>query len=432
MKSSPIFIILVFMTFGLGAQFPPSIFNSGMNPADQGDLLNIPSPNAKNHSSHFSDMDDVLDSLYYWTWDANNWLLNYGEFYVFNENGNILSLIQRTYENGIWNEQGLNTYSYDLNNNLINTLFQEWDGLNWVNYNQLVNVYDANGNLTSILSQNWNGSGWDNEYKQEFTYDGNNNLITSQSSLWIGGAWASGTRHSFSYDAQNRLTVHLAQVFILDWTNSQQILYTYDANGDLEMNLNQIWNGTGWDDSGRNLYDYDVNHNLISFESQNFEGGLWVSDYQFTYTYDSNNNITSLLIQYYFDGNWVNENRYIVTYDAEQNRITEVSQRWEDIWINQDSFHYYYSLFSSITQTAPEMHISVFPNPATSTLQIQNNDDAFEVSQISIYSSTGVKMGNAAIGDIANEIDISQYSPGSYYMFIRSEEGNAIRNFIKL
>ena len=370
MKSSILFCAFVLLTINLTAQTHPiTDLKSKIEAISHDDNFDV-SSHPNHHSIRF-DNNDILDSVYFWSWYENNWVLSSGQFITTDLNGNIITVRSSTVDSSGWNDLFQNHYIYDANNNLTHDILQEWNGSAWINLEQSVYTYDSNSDLTTDTKQNWNGTSWDNIYLLEYTYDSQHNQLTRQSNIWIGTEWSPGTKHSFTYDLQNRVTVQLVQSWISEWTNSQQLLYTYDTNGDLEMVLNQLWNVMEWDDNYRNLYAHDSNHNRISIVRQDFVAGEWINMYQYMYTYDAFNNITLLLSQFYNLDEWIDQDRFIATYDVDQNRLTEVYQFHEQTWYNVDSTYYFYTLVSSNKELQPDIPMNIFPNPSYGSIHIE-------------------------------------------------------------
>ena len=71
-----------------------------------------------------------------------------------------------------------------------------------------------------------------------------------------------------------------------------------------------------------------------------------------------------------------------------------------------------------------EPNIKIYPNPATNGLYIESTD---EISSISIISTIGnINYEYNAIENL-NRIDISEYSPGLYFVLIKSKNSSIIK-----
>ena len=378
---------------------------------------------------------EILDSIYGWAWyRANNeWIPTYKLIYVTDGNANNLSQHFLLWDGTQWNNQSFDTYQYDLNHNLLTETTQVWNGTDWENSRLTSYSYDSDNNQTQLLEQIWNGSGWDNSYRFDYTYDNNHNRLTQETAFWSGSDWIMGMRHTFTYDQDNHLLLRLVQSWYGEWTNVEQIIYTYNANGLLVETLDQKWVSDQWEDNYRNHFEYDVNQNLSRFVRQNLVGGTWVPEYQFIYDIDINDNILSLLYQTFMNDEWVNDYRFMDTYNSNQNRLTEVFQVWEDEWFNQDSSYYFYSEASDVHDVVSNGSIHIFPNPATDVLHVGYKGKLSGTYSLEIYSKMGVKVmrANIHLSD-ENLIDISHLLPGSYTAVIHDSNGISLQHFVKV
>jgi lysophospholipase L1-like esterase len=73
------------------------------------------------------------------------------------------------------------------------------------------------------------------------------------------------------------------------------------------------------------------------------------------------------------------------------------------------------TLFNSAPVQLPNDPISVYPNPAGSSVRI---DSLEEISRISIYDGTGNKVSEQIINTLPVEIDLSPLGPGLYILWI--------------
>jgi photosystem II stability/assembly factor-like uncharacterized protein len=145
-----------------------------------------------------------------------------------------------------------------------------------------------------------------------------------------------------------------------------------------------------------------------------------------------------------------NENILFIANDAGVYFTVNGGQHWErvgdnmpfvavlDIELNYDNSTIIAGTFgrsiytvdiSSIVTSVPSVElapvISVYPNPATNSIEVCS---LIHVERFEIYSSSGsrVKSGQG------NRIDISDLKPGNYFINISSGEKNLVKRFIKL
>ncbi len=67
--------------------------------------------------------------------------------------------------------------------------------------------------------------------------------------------------------------------------------------------------------------------------------------------------------------------------------------------------------------------VRIYPNPAASTVQIDADED---ISRISIYNSTGSLVSDERIGTRSQTIELSDFEPGTFTLWIHFENGEKI------
>lgn len=77
--------------------------------------------------------------------------------------------------------------------------------------------------------------------------------------------------------------------------------------------------------------------------------------------------------------------------------------------------------------------ISIYPNPAANTLQINNKSQEAVNSRIEILSSVGalIKVVNAVNISGTTSIDVSDLSRGMYFIKLKSTRGDIVKSFVK-
>lgn len=73
--------------------------------------------------------------------------------------------------------------------------------------------------------------------------------------------------------------------------------------------------------------------------------------------------------------------------------------------------------------------VTLFPNPANNTLQIDSNDKT--ISQIYIYSLSGSKISQIDLDTVSPQIDVSSLASGIYFIQLYSEKNVVLKKFVK-
>ncbi|MFH0733482.1 MAG: T9SS type A sorting domain-containing protein [bacterium] len=151
----------------------------------------------------------------------------------------------------------------------------------------------------------------DNQYRVVFTYDLNGNMLTELEQLSTG----------------------------YNITRSSQI---YDSSGKLVQKLQEIWQNLHWVNLFRSTYTYDPQGHLFSAYYEKWFTDIWVMGEFYTYTYDERGNLISRLLQGYQNNEFVNIQRYSYTFDENNNKLSEERANWSNgDW--EDYYHVQYT-----------------------------------------------------------------------------------------
>lgn len=281
---------------------------------------------------------------------------------------------------------------------------------------------------------------YNNLRKSEYTYDSNGKLSSTINYNWDTSTneWAFNYKYEFSYDSngkQESRSGYTRDISTNTWVLELKLEYIYDSNG------NQIlWDGDIWDSSTsiwvndtKIEYTYDNTGalTLYSIYSWDRSADKWVNILKEEYTYDSNENQT-LKISYSWDSssnNWVESGKQEYTFNSNKNIATESSSYTDSSnnWGTPTVSTYYYTTKTVSIAEATTVDFSVYPNPATTQLSINNN--GFIIEKITIIDVKGVVV-KSMIGNIAT-IAVNDLSNGLYFIQIATSEGLMHSRFVK-
>lgn len=91
-------------------------------------------------------------------------------------------------------------------------------------------------------------------------------------------------------------------------------------------------------------------------------------------------------------------------------------------FVIQKTTHGYNNEWSSSTKENEELVVKIYPNPATSIINVSLEDDA-NGTQLSIYNSLGSLVKSALLYESNNAINIQDLTAGIYLVQLKSEEG---------
>ena len=75
--------------------------------------------------------------------------------------------------------------------------------------------------------------------------------------------------------------------------------------------------------------------------------------------------------------------------------------------------------------------VALYPNPATSQIQIQVADSRFLGAEMQIFDVYGKLISNATIESLSTQVDVSQLANGMYMVRINAAEGMVTKRFVK-
>lgn len=182
------------------------------------------------------------------------------------------------------------------------------------------------------LNYFWNAFDW------MFT---GNSLMTYTPSGKISTRIDSGffyRKTSYTYDAEQRETERLEQNYNSGtslWENDQREVNMFDAQGALQENRTDQWNGASWFpmNGEKHIRNYNPQNLLLEDIQQtwNMMDSVWVNDYMETeYVYDGLSRLQSYISKNWNDSAsvWVNEEKSVWQYGTDNKPSQVILQEW--------------------------------------------------------------------------------------------------------
>jgi len=314
----------------------------------------------------------------------------------------------------IWRlERRLTDYSYDANGNLLSVTEQHGNDTNgWVNFARTTNTFDGNNHQLTAISETWSGAAWVVDNTLNWVYDVNGNVL-SQTSDEI--------RYLFTYNAEGLLDMLTQQSFIFgNWENIYRTLYTYIPNDtDLASVTTQEWANSAWENYSRTSYTYNANGNAVVTLDETWITGAWENIGNLLSDYDADQNLVHWVSQYWSGTAWEDVIQMIAEYDDESNIL---KSRWEynfGVWQPITLFGYYYTEF--VSANAPMLtDFQIFPNPTSSFIVLKSQ--GFE--QAKIFDTRGQLLRTQGLSGQAEEtIRVGDLPVGNYFLQVTSADG---------
>ncbi|MCB4808620.1 T9SS type A sorting domain-containing protein [Tamlana sp. 62-3] len=352
----------------------------------------------------------LLSSIEEYNYDSNyNYF--YGKNYEYDSNGNLLFETDFEQNNSIWEITGKTFFTYNTNNKLTSETYLKWNNTleKFENYYRTLLTYDTNNNLIEIVYQeSYENDVWENEEKYIYAYNEGHLIDYYYSYFFIDGEWS---RYEDKTEVKYNSNDKISEIITYTGTEGN---YIFDY---------------------KDIYTYNFNSQLVKSESFNWENNEWVNEYNesLEYNWDSNGNLINVVHNYNSSSN-ISE---IYTYDTSKlmsnfmhpfiNRsgfdyVLEGFPHYNKLLTYTDGFsRYTYNYDSSITlgttQFEAKNDLSIYPNPATKTITINNTLD--NISEIEIYNVLGKKV----LTSITKTIDVSNLKSGIYLVSIMDNDG---------
>ncbi len=459
---------------GNPAQRQPTDKNNAIVPAKKHDFLNSKSLIWKWDTIVAYDTLDIKSQRHTRTFDIN---------------GNVLTeLLGESWNTGTstWENGGRNSYTYDGSGNLLTELEESWNTgtSTWVNIYRYTYTYDGSGNMLTELDEFWNSgtSSWRNYERLTYTYNGSNKILTELEESWNTGTstWVNNSRYTYTYDGSGNLLTELSESWntgTSTWVNSDRYTYTYNGSNKILTELVESWDTTSiWVNTYRDTYTYDGSGNMLSqswdiwdggtstwwnYESFTYDSGgnvltwLELGVYRYTYAYDGNGNKLTELEESWDAGTstWVNHSKYTWTYDGNDNSVSEKREGWKNsnwqpaldegyVYSKKNlvghlgNIYRYEASFVSFINTGIENtltgnnYLSIYPNPAQGniTIEISGTDNN---TTASVYNLQGQMLLQQTLTVAKTEMDISSLPNGVYVIKLNTENGVAVKKFVK-
>ena len=218
------------------------------------------------------------------------------------------------------------------------TICQSWENDEWVNQIKTITHY----NITSgaIIREElfvWDGSGWNNTFLHVYTFNDNGDAEMNQFFTWDQAAmnWLLDRQHDFMYDGDGNLTD-----FVLSgmenggWTNLSRDSLVYNEEGHLLESYRFTFLDNQWVFSTRDIFTYDNDDNQISGLNSNWVDNEWVGQSRFNCSFNNDNQVVEHITEVLEQGVWQFSRRILFSYTEEgwQDSLT-ILIRQAEAWL---------------------------------------------------------------------------------------------------
>ncbi len=402
-----------------------------------------------------------LDSIIAISKDTSNWEISQKVIYQYDSKGNTINITNYDYEtnNGtvVITPDTKDEYNYDTQNRITEHNYYEWDHSlsQWsinektittypsntifenVYYQQTssqlekqhkdVNYYSSSINhIDSTISYNWNsyGNHWVIDNKQIYSYFGN--LLTSiKQQQWTGAAYQNDKLIEYTYDAAANQLSRTKKL----WNSSSNQYYPNDKEEYQYTSSNKIKNyvhreydsaNARWQGQDSINYTIDNNGNAIVSQEYTWESSSnsWEKDSKLVSTYNNTYALSDLLLPNEF------QDKETLPYFNHMNTHLDIYAGYNNQWEYIAKYDLYYSniAINSIRKNKENIHFSLYPNPAQSSISIRTNSK--DKYQLKVYAINGSLVKHLQVNN-NDKVDIKSLNKGIYILQLTDNKGNS-------
>lgn len=320
------------------------------------------------------------------------------------------------HESNALGEEVIDSVTYDANGDAIRV--DGWQRLNyeWLHVYYVCYEYNNNHQIIQRTNFNWSTSG--NSFVQGGVYDyhySDGKLVSHE--MYFGDYANLVEECYYTYNNLGQLVkeVYLQGFSTLD--SSTKITYSYNDAGKLTNRHLYYYGNFSWDLAEQDERSYDENGNCIDHSIRNGYG-TYID--RRLYEYNTEVSVNQIHTPYNVPEIYLPEN------------LSDVNQRTIEHWYTADDnyvlqyicdYEYMYNHTPvGISDNQSLSSISIYPNPAQSSLNILVSDN--QVAEVAyIYDFQGKVCMQFAMNSGENIIDLSDLSSGIYLLKVVMENG---------
>ncbi len=407
---------------------------------------------------------------------ATTWDNFYRTTSTFDGTGNEVTYYRENWINGSWLNSTKYIYTYNSNNQKTDILYQTWNpGANaWGNTGRIVNTYNGNNLLTKLETFSWNGSSWLPTTRQDLGYNGANQLVLKENYTIVNSNYQGTFKYEYQYafGEVSKLVESRFDASNAGWYGYKQTVNLINGSA-TPPNLAQStisYNdtaGNNWYFDVRSFYTYNTNL-LSTVASQVYDtaSSVWKNSALLTNTYNANNQLSEARDQVYNSttANYDNNKRREYTYNGSNlnNKITHSVGAGPAGWAESARDLYSYNNNDSLIHSLNENYVSntyqpneqylfyftdvpvgltdvnnlfteatLYPNPATETINIKTDEKINGAFVASIYTLDGKKRWSQMNSSVSSALQftIADLAVGNYILQISEVASGKVQQF---
>ncbi|MBS1687970.1 MAG: T9SS type A sorting domain-containing protein [Bacteroidetes bacterium] len=296
--------------------------------------------------------------------------------------------------------------------------------------------YNADGNVVTDVEISRYGAAYDTNFISYYIYNSSGQLIMDSILQAFGpSGLVSNFKVQYNHDAAGNITE--ARYYDRDhlgtWYYEERITARYTPDDRLQSMLTDT--GASFVHMYFDSVGYTSGVDYYTYNTDSTWDGIGWAFYGASIKYINASSLPDSVVMIYRDasnpGNMAKE-KHMYTYTAKGNPLTDI-----DSFSNPTSTHaisinnYYYEPYTLAVHEVTQNNytLSLYPNPANDILYIKVNGLQSGRIIMNLYNEVGQIFKKAYLQNIngQSQINITDLSPGIYYVSILDDNGSAIR-----
>jgi hypothetical protein len=219
------------------------------------------------------------------------------------------------------------------------------------------------------------------------------------------------------------------------WTTVLKYENAFYSSNKLKTSTGYTFNGTSLEPDYKDSIGYTGNSMFATLQNSfMWDNGAWMPMYQMTKHLNAQG-LPDTVYQGGYDNvsnNWTTFNKTSYTYTGFGNPQQGNGYYFDGIsWAPGNILHYYYEGYNDptgITAVTPGAEITVYPNPATTVLNLKWKDGNGTRVSVSLVNASGQQVYKKMFHwkETDRMIQVRDLTPGMYWLTIQNDQGEVI------
>ena len=353
----------------------------------------------------------------------------------------------------------LRASAYDSNNNVTDYMDLHSDpDTSYASYgdNRSISWFDSYTNISASMIMSLDMGAWDTSMYRVFFYDSTHtHIIKDSTNGYTAGSWSPTYKWVYTYNDSGHLAeadmyTAVTSTVTTTWQETQIVKLTYYPDNKVKTDTASYFTGVSWMPVAKDSFGYTSGISYATYYKTYYYSYGLETDYTVSTDHINGSGLPDTTYLSYYDdstGVTIKVGKNVLTYDAYSNPehsfeylfIITDSTTWGGIYdsIRNAATYYYYEYFiptsgfyhEAVSNTQLPATIKVYPNPATSQLNIYMPDVAKGAyTQVKLVNAAGQTVRTESLPWLNETESISTggLTPGMYWLIINDRGGNTV------